>query len=152
MKVVGDGPLRDRLQEQIGRLEATNHIEISGEVAQSDVIPLMRQARIFVLNSSYEGLPHVVLEAMSAGTPVIATDVGGTGEVVKDMATGLLIPYGDEHSLDTAIDKLLRDSSLRNSIATGALELVSKEFSFENMRSNTAIILSATNKKKIISP
>ena len=51
-------------------------------------------AKLFVLNSSYERLPHVVLEAMHAGTAVIATDVGGTGEVVKDGNTGRLVPDG----------------------------------------------------------
>ncbi len=144
LKVVGDGPLRDRLLKKIRNLDASGHIEISGEVEQRDVVPLMRRARVFVLNSSYEGLPHVVLEAMSAGTPVVATDVGGTGEVVEDGVTGMLIPDGDDDRLEAAIGTLLDDPSLRQSLAAAALDRLSSQFSFANMLSGTAAVLAAT--------
>ena len=141
---MGDGPLRDRLLKKIRNLDASGHIEISGEVEQRDVVPLMRRARVFVLNSSYEGLPHVVLEAMSAGTPVVATDVGGTGEVVEDGVTGMLIPDGDDDRLEAAIGTLLDDPSLRQSLAAAALDRLSSQFSFANMLSGTAAVLAAT--------
>ena len=67
---------------------------------------LLRLRRGVVLNSTYEGLPHVVLEAIAAGIPVIATDAGGTGEVVEHQVTGLLVRVGDSAGLRAAIEEL----------------------------------------------
>lgn len=139
--IVGDGPLRDQLNRQIERLGATGRINMVGEIPQDAVLPHMCTAKIFVLNSSYEGLPHVVLEAMYAGTAVIATDVGGTGEVVRDGNTGLLIPDGDRDRLETAIRSLLEDEALRRTLTRNAEELIATDFSYITMYQKTAGIL-----------
>ena len=67
---------------------------------------------VFVLNSTYEGLPHIVLEALRSRVPVIATDVGGTGELIQHEYNGLLIPAGDQRALRTALQRLLEDAGL----------------------------------------
>ena len=59
----------------------------------------LRAADVFALFSTYEGLPHVVLEAMAAGTPVVASAAGGTPETMRDGESGLLVPVGDEGAL-----------------------------------------------------
>ncbi|MGB0630565.1 MAG: glycosyltransferase family 4 protein [Alphaproteobacteria bacterium] len=141
-RIVGDGPLRGDLLQRIERLGAADKIELVGEVAQDAVLPLMCASKVFVLNSSYEGLPHVVLEAMHAGTAVIATDVGGTGEVVKDGNTGRLVPEGDRDKLESAIRSLLEDEKLRRSLARDARALIDTEFSFATMYGKTAKALS----------
>ena len=103
---------------------------------------MLRASKLFVLNSSYEGLPHVVLEAMQAGTTVIATDVGGTGEVVRDGDTGLLVPDGDREKLEAAIRSLLVDDARRHLLAENATRLIATEFSFGAMYGKTAEVLS----------
>ena len=59
-----------------------DRVTLCGSLSRSEVFSRLKQADLFVLNSTYEGLPHLVLEAMAAGLPVIATDTGGTGELV----------------------------------------------------------------------
>jgi len=142
LRIVGDGPLRQSLHRQIERLDATDRIELGGEVPQKKVLSLMCGAKLFVLNSSYEGLPHVVLEAMHAGTAVIATDVGGTGEVVKDGNTGRLVPDGYQAALEAAIRQLMEDETLRQTLARNARRLIESEFSFTAMYAKTAKLLS----------
>ncbi len=142
LRIVGDGPLRQSLHRQIERLDATDRIELAGEVPQKKVLSLMCGAKLFVLNSSYEGLPHVVIEAMHAGTAVIATDVGGTGEVVKDGNTGRLVPDGNQAALEAAIRQLMEDETLRQTLARNARRLIESEFSFTAMYAKTAKLLS----------
>lgn len=140
-RIVGDGSLRDALDIRIRRHGAENSIILEGAVPQDEIFGLLRRARIFVLNSSYEGLPHVVLEAMAAGTPVIATDVGGTGEVVLDGKTGILIPVGDVAALTAAIARLLEDDSLRARLVGNAHELIEEQFSLDTMCRRTSALL-----------
>jgi glycosyltransferase involved in cell wall biosynthesis len=92
---------------------------------------LLEVSDVFILNSQYEGLPHVVLEAMAAGVPVVATRVGGTPELVKDGDTGMLIPSGDVQALIAAIRQLLSDIELRKRLSRNAHEMLSKRFGEE---------------------
>ena len=99
-----------------------------------------------MLNSSHEGLPHVVLEAMVAGTPVIATNVGGTGEVILDGVTGRLIPSGDEAALFAAIKEILENPNLARGMADEAAKMLKERFVFKNMLDETETILKSVVK------
>jgi glycosyltransferase involved in cell wall biosynthesis len=101
--VVGDGPLYGELTALASHLGVSDRVRFLGTVPRERVASLLRACDLFVLNSSYEGLPHVILEAASAGLPVIATDAGGTREVVHDLANAQLVPVGDLAMLVTAI-------------------------------------------------
>jgi glycosyltransferase involved in cell wall biosynthesis len=107
--VLGDGDpqLMDQLRRQVGGLAAPVHfVGRRGEVDQ-----WLRAAEVFVLPSEWEARALVVQEAMAAGTPVVATDVGGLHDLV--LGTGLLIPPGDPGSIATAIEQVLSDPALR---------------------------------------
>jgi glycosyltransferase involved in cell wall biosynthesis len=103
--LVGDGRLRSRVEEQLKEMELTNHVHVLGY--RKDVMSLMRHAHAFVLPSLIEGLPGVILEAMYCRTPVVAYDVGGVSEVVKNGETGWLVEKGDENGFVKAVEEVL---------------------------------------------
>ncbi len=88
----------------------------------------IRNARLFVLPSNYEGMPNVLIEAMVMGIPVIATDCpcGGSAELIEDGFSGLLVPVGDEKALAAAMEKLLSDELLAESFGRNAVKLAEK--------------------------
>ncbi|MFA6180437.1 MAG: glycosyltransferase family 4 protein, partial [Candidatus Methylopumilus sp.] len=139
LKIVGDGPMRGELETLVQTLKAD--VTFTGYVRQSQVVHEIRSARLFVLNSSYEGLPHIVLEAKSAGVPVLATSVGGTPETIDHGVNGWLIAADDRVALQRALDLLLSDPSLRESLAAGGLEQLKNRFSFQVMVDATEAIL-----------
>lgn len=106
--IVGDGELRSELEELIEGLHINNHVELLGK--RSDIPDLLNAADFFVLPSKHEGLPTVVIEAMACGTFVIATDCGGSAEIMGD--TGILVPPQDSDALTKAIEKAVNKPPL----------------------------------------
>jgi len=129
--VAGDGPEKIQLEQHAKLSGVADRVIFLGQVPKAQVRGLLDASDIFILNSGYEGLPHVVLEAMAARVPVIATDVGGTSEVVKHNETGLLIPYGDDKALLTAISRILSEKDLHQSLVTNARRLIEQQFDEE---------------------
>ena len=134
--LVGDGPEKQNLLNLTLRLNLSKRIIFVGQVPKDLVSSYLKVADIFVQNSIHEGFPHVVLEAMQAKIPVVATDVGGTGEVVKDGVTGLLIESGNMESLKKALVRLIQDKHLCERLVTNASEQL-KNFSFEKVMEET---------------
>jgi glycosyltransferase involved in cell wall biosynthesis len=141
--IAGDGHLRAEFVALVWKIGVADRVVFLGDVPQPKVREYLEQSDAFVLNSSYEGLPHVVLEAMSAGTPVIATDAGGTGEVVEDGATGLLVPVGDGAALKGAIERLWRNPALARQLAAEATARLRAQFDFDAMVDATEGVLRA---------
>ena len=94
-------------------------------------------ADLFVLNSSYEGLPHVILEAMRARVPVVATAAGGTPEVVVDGLTGRLVPTGSVEALRAAIAGVLACPDAARAMAARALHHLEERFGYTTMVDET---------------
>ena len=92
---------------------------------------------LLVSPSLWEGFPNVILEAMAAGKPVVATSVGGTPELVVDGTTGILVPPSDPDALSKAIGKLLENPELRKIMGIAGKERVTENFSIQNMVNNT---------------
>ncbi len=111
LAILGDGPERHRLAERVARsLTLRDRVELAGAVDRDAVRAYMQASDLLVLASLYEGLSHVVLEAMAAGLPVVASDVPGNRELITDGVNGLLVPYGDVRRLADAIESLRADA------------------------------------------
>ncbi len=118
--VVGDGPERSALEAQAAPLGET--VSFVGAQPPESVQSYLRAADVFVLFSTYEGLPHTVLEAMQAGTPVVVSDAGGNVEVVAHGQNGWVVPKGDEAALAKTLIEVLRDPAEAERRANAATE------------------------------
>jgi glycosyltransferase involved in cell wall biosynthesis len=118
--VVGDGPDREALERQSTQLGLDGRVRFVGSRSRDDVLRTLYAADAAVLSSRYENFPHLVVEALAVGTPVIATSVGGVPEVVRDGENGLLVPPGDADALAAAIRRLLQEPGLRDRLAAAA--------------------------------
>ena len=111
--VVGDGPDRGQLERLTTELGLGGRVRFAGSRSRDDVLRILFAADAAVLSSRWENFPHLVVEALAVGTPVIATAVGGVPEVVHDGENGLLVPAGDPDALAAAIERLVGDDELR---------------------------------------
>lgn len=103
--IVGEGPERTHL---VAHAERTfSKTVFTGNLSHADTLAVMGDAQVFVLNSSYEGFSHLLLEAVSLGVPVVATGVGGNREIIQNEADGILVPLGDTQALTDAIQRTL---------------------------------------------
>jgi len=141
--VIGDGPERQQLESLASSLGVADRVHFAGQRSKTETYALMAVCDIFVLNSSYEGLPHIVLEAMQFGLPVVATAAGGTPEVVSHQRTGLLIQVGNTAALLSAIQNLSQQPQLRETLGTAAKELVRDQFTWEAMVTQTECVLAS---------
>lgn len=141
LSIVGDGPLRQQLEDHAR--ETGGAVRFEGRLPQAEIAGAIRRARVFVLNSSYEGLPHIVLEAMAAGVPVVATAVGGTPETIIDGVSGFLVPVDEPREMEEALGNLVADKLLRDRVAAAARAVLADRFSFERMVSDTEEILAS---------
>ena len=132
LMVVGDGPERPRLERRARELGVQDRVYFAGRRPKKEALGLMAACDLFVLNSAYEGLPHVVLEAMALGLPVVATAAGGTPEVVRDGETGVLVP-GRYATLGASLSALARDPALRRRLGRAARQWVGERLSAANM-------------------
>jgi glycosyltransferase involved in cell wall biosynthesis len=128
--IAGDGDI-DTYRSQAAELGLDGRIVFPGWVGPAAVAEMLADAHVLVLPSHAEGLPMSVLEAFSAGVPVICTPVGGLPEVVIHESNGLLVPTGDNRSLTDAILRLLDDEPLRTRMAAGALSTWQRDHSVD---------------------
>ncbi|MDX6403359.1 MAG: hypothetical protein QOH70_814 [Blastocatellia bacterium] len=128
--IVGDGPERARLEAAAASLAGEARVVFTGQL--SDVQPFYALADVFVLPSHSEGSPNVLLEAMAANVPIVATAVGGVPEMVADNESALLVPPNEPPSLAAAISSLLNDKDLAQRLATNAANLVDTQYDPEH--------------------
>lgn len=121
LDIVGDGPLRHRLERQAERL-AAGRVTFHGTVKRSSLVARYREADVFVLPSAYEGMPLALLEAMACGLPAVASDITGIRELIEPGVTGELVPVGDTRSLRSTLERLIADSGQRSTMGTAATE------------------------------
>jgi glycosyltransferase involved in cell wall biosynthesis len=127
--IVGDGPLRPMLEREALAAGIADRVRFAGE--RGDVEAILRTASLFWLTSRWEGMPNVVLEAMASGVPVVATDVGGTREIIRSGRDGFIVP-ADGSAFVSHSRTLLSDVSLRQRMAAAARERA-EEFSVRRM-------------------
>lgn len=127
--IAGDGSLRQALASQRRALGLDDRVILTGHV--TDVIPLHHAFDLFVQSSDYEGTPNAVLEAMAMHTPIVATEAGGTAELVRDGEHGRIIRMGSAEHLAAAIQAALHDRDGTAAMAGRARARVEGELSFE---------------------
>ena len=127
--IVGDGTERASLETAARASGQNDRITFAGQV--SNVQPFYAAADVFVLPSHSEGSPNVLLEAMAAEVPIVATAVGGVPEIVADEESALLVPPKNRPALAAAIDRVLQDSALAQRLTTVASAQVAREHSPE---------------------
>jgi len=129
--LVGDGPLRPQLERQARELDLLGCVQFLGEC--HNITAILASSDISVLPSASESSSNVILESMAAGVPVIASQVGGNPELIAG-DRGILVPAGDDSALVAAIDRLLRDSSLRVDLGRNARRFAESNFTIEAVR------------------
>lgn len=127
---LGDGELRSELEAHTRMLGLGNKVVFAGQV--NNVHERLLGFDLFVSSSLWEGLPTVIMEAMAAGLPVVATDIPGTREMINDGVNGRLVPPGDSHALADAINEMIETPHIRQKIANAGRVSV-KQFSIEEI-------------------
>jgi len=129
--IAGDGPMAPELKKETTKLGLENHVLFIGP--RLDIPEILKLFDIYVLPSVWEGLPMVILEAMAARCPIIATDVGGVRNVIANGLNGSIVEPRNSSVLSAEIIKLLSNKALRASYTRAAHDTVSTKFSAETM-------------------
>lgn len=136
--LAGDGPLRQELECRAREKGVAGSLSFLGN--RTDVGRLMQVADFLVLPSLHEGMSNAVLEAMSAGCPVIASSVGGNLELIEHESTGLLFPSNDSAALANAITNLQADVDLRTRISRKAQQHACMSHGVHQLVRNTVVV------------
>jgi glycosyltransferase involved in cell wall biosynthesis len=120
--LVGDGPEAAAVAEAIDHKGLSERVSVKGAVARDVAIDWMRAADAAVLPSDWENFPHAAVEALAAGTPVIATAVGGVPEIIESGVNGLLVPRADVEALADAMASIVRDRQFAAGLRAGAAD------------------------------
>ena len=128
--IAGDGPEEKHLKELTAELGVQDRISFLGRVSRAETWHIRKTSQVYVLNSTYEGLPHTALTSFAAEIPMIATNIPGTNEAVYDGVSGLLVPHGDDAALAQALKRLLTDPALRERVVAGGKKILAEKFSW----------------------
>ena len=127
--IVGDGELKEALETQIHAASLENNVRLLGYAPHERTLALIKACDIFIMPSHYEGTPVALLEAAALARPIIATNVGGIGELVDDEKEALLVEAANPEAIAQSILRLMRDPELARQIGQSACERVEREFS-----------------------
>lgn len=129
--VAGDGPEMENLKKVAVDNNVSDSVTFLGNISRAETWQLRKNSEVYVLNSTYEGLPHTALTSFAAEIPMVATNIPGTNEAVYNEKTGLLVEAGDDAGLAHAIERLFMDKNLAEKLAKGGTELLKEKFSWE---------------------
>lgn len=141
LHIVGSGPEEKKLKRLVEELGVENRVTFSGALPHDATLDLLRDADVFVLNSSYEGLPHTVIEAMLLKIPVVATRIPGTTEIAIEGETAYLTNVGDDENLAATLDEVLGNPEKSSRIAEEALKRIAIDFNGEENLNRLSKIL-----------
>jgi glycosyltransferase involved in cell wall biosynthesis len=131
--LAGEGDERRPLERRAAELGVGGRVRFLGPLARTSVLELFSAADAGLLSSAWENFPHVVVEALAVGTPMISTAVGGVPEIVVDGENGLLVPAGDPAALADAIRRFCSDDALRERLRAAAAGSVAPEVIHERL-------------------
>src|SRR5438270_8384664 len=136
-EIIGDGVLREELEERMSRQNLRERIRFAGEQSQNYVLAALRGCDVFVLASAPDErgasdiFPTVIAEAMATGKAVVSTTVGGIPELVANRENGLLVPPRDAHALTDAMEQLARNENLRGDFGRAGRLRIEQKFTIE---------------------
>ena len=133
VNIVGDGSYRKELEKLTQKLGLQNNVQFLGELTKEQVREILWQTDIFINPSHSEGLPRSVLEAAAVGLPIIATDVGGTKEILSTEDYGILIPPKNPKILAEKLTLLINDNNIRKRLGANAQRSVRENFDWEKI-------------------
>ena len=135
LQFAGSGPTQPEIEQRVAQFGLQKQVEFLGD--RSDIAGVLREASIFALATHWEGFPLSILEAMRAGLPIVASDVGGVREAVIDGENGFLVPREDTVAFARALKVLLTDEGLRNQLALNSRRMFEQRFTAEQMLRRT---------------
>jgi len=127
---VGSGTFREILEIEIEILRLDKHVKFLGLLDSNDVVECMQLSDWFVNPSHSEGLPRSVLEAASAGLPIVASDVGGTKEIIEHEKSGLIFNPKKKSEMGKGLQRVILNSDLSKKLGAAAQKRVEKEFTW----------------------
>jgi glycosyltransferase involved in cell wall biosynthesis len=138
LDIVGDGPLRQDMEALASSLSIRERVHFLGQ--RSDVDHLLAKAQISVLASNWEGFPLSILEAMRAGLPIVASNVGGVAEAVEENQTGYVVPRGDVESFRARVADLLDSAALRSRLGAAGRRRYEEQFTLGRLVEKTLAV------------
>lgn len=132
--IVGEGPLRARLERQIQESGLGERVRLMGALDENEVKAVLARASVFILpcvttaDGDQDGIPNSLMEAMAVGIPVVTTATSGIPELIEHQVTGLLVPQRDPQALAHAVTRLLTDSVLRANLTRNGRNKIHAEF------------------------
>ncbi|MFA6184292.1 MAG: glycosyltransferase family 4 protein [Parcubacteria group bacterium] len=126
LRLVGEGNEKDNLKELVKELRLDNVVEFVGLISREKIVPYYQEAKLFVLPSLNEGMSNAMLEALAVGLPIIATETGGTDELVEDGINGFVVKMKDAQDLAEKIEIILKDKDLCRKMGQESREMAEK--------------------------
>lgn len=146
--IAGSGPCEEALRRLATEVGADSVVEVVGALGREEMAQHLDGSDIFVLWSGYEGLSHVLLEAMRAGRAIVASDSGGNPELIEDGQNGILVPWGRTRELGRAISELCRDPAKRERLEREAAAS-STRFDWSHLVESTMEVLERVAGKRL---
>jgi glycosyltransferase involved in cell wall biosynthesis len=148
LDLIGDGPDRAQIAALAQDLGIADRVHFLG--ARNDVAEHLARSQVFLLISRWEGFPRSILEAMRAGLPVVASDVGGVSESVAEFETGFLVPSGDVGALQSRLELLLEFPTLRRRLGRAGRARYEAQFTFDHMFERTASMYGELSRRRTL--
>jgi len=137
-RIIGTGPEENQLRELSNRLGVTDRIQFVG--LATDIAAELSRVDVLLLLSDTEGTPRAVIEAMAARVPVVAAEVGGIPDLVRDHIDGFLVAPGEVTAAAAVVQRVLEDPALAERLVTSAFHRYQREFTVEHMRDNVQTV------------
>ncbi len=136
-RIAGEGPLREKLERRISSAPFAKQVEFLGWCSREKLQSLLQSATVFVFPSRYEAAPLTLLEALSAGLPIVATPVGNAPDVLEHDRNALIVPPASPERISQSVLRLLQDTELRQRLGKNARNTVIKKLTWQRVSEQT---------------